>query len=231
MELKEFFAAHPKIALAFSGGVDSAYLLYAAKQLGAEVRAYYVKTAFQPQFELDDAKRLAEALHADMTVLLVDILSDTRVAANPANRCYFCKKSIFSSILHAASADGFTTLIDGTNASDDAGDRPGMQALRELKVYSPLRDCGLTKTDVRRLSKEAGLFTWNKPAYASPPASPRKRRSFRRIWRGRRRRRTTCSLWVLPIFASGRWETPQSSSFRMHSWHISWRRGNKSSPR
>lgn len=101
-----------------------------------------------------------------MTVLLVDILSDTRVAANPANRCYFCKKSIFSSILHAASADGFTTLIDGTNASDDAGDRPGMQALRELKVYSPLRDCGLTKTDVRRLSKEAGLFTWNKPAYA-----------------------------------------------------------------
>ena len=154
MELKEFFAAHPKIALAFSGGVDSAYLLYAAKQLGAEVRACYVKTAFQPQFELDDAKRLVEALHADMTVLLVDILSDTRVAANPANRCYFCKKSIFSSILHAASADGFTTLIDGTNASDDAGDRPGMQALRELKVYSPLRDC------------EAGLFTWNKPAYA-----------------------------------------------------------------
>ena len=67
MELKEFFAAHPKIALAFSGGVDSAYLLYAAKQLGAEVRAYYVKTAFQPQFELDDAKRLVEALHADMT--------------------------------------------------------------------------------------------------------------------------------------------------------------------
>ena len=106
MELKEFFAEHPKIALAFSGGVDSAYLLYAAKQLGAEVRAYYVKTAFQPQFELDDAKRLAEELHADMTVLRVDILSDPKVAANPANRCYFCKKSIFSSILHAASADG-----------------------------------------------------------------------------------------------------------------------------
>ena len=166
MELKEFFAAHPKIALAFSGGVDSAYLLYAAKQWGAEVRAYYVKTAFQPQFELDDAKRLAEELHADMTVLRVDILSDPKVAANPANRCYFCKKSIFSSILHAANADGFTTLIDGTNASDDAGDRPGMQALRELKVYSPLRDCGLTKADVRRLSKDAGLFTWNKPAYA-----------------------------------------------------------------
>lgn len=232
MELKEFFAAHPKIALAFSGGVDSAYLLYAAKQLGAEVRAYYVKTAFQPQFELDDAKRLVEALHADMTVLLVDILSDTRVAANPANRCYFCKKSIFSSILHAASADGFTTLIDGTNASDDAGDRPGMQALRELKVYSPLRDCGLTKADVRRLSKEAGLFTWNKPAYACLATRiPAETRSPRRIWRGLRRRRTTCPLWVLPIFASGRWETPQSSSFRMHSWHISWRHGNKSSPR
>ena len=108
--IKRILCSTPQIALAFSGGVDSAYLLYAAKQLGAEVRAYYVKTAFQPQFELDDAKRLVEALHADMTVLLVDILSDTRVAANPANRCYFCKKSIFSSILHAASADGFIVI-------------------------------------------------------------------------------------------------------------------------
>lgn len=166
MTLTEFFHENQKAAIAFSGGVDSAYLLYAALQSGADVRAYYVKSAFQPQFELDDARRLAETLSADMRVLDVDILADETVAANPPDRCYHCKRRIFSAIASAAAADGYTLLLDGTNASDDAGDRPGMRALRELSVRSPLRECGLTKEDVRRLSREAGLFTWDKPAYA-----------------------------------------------------------------
>ena len=166
MTLTEFFHENPKAAIAFSGGVDSAYLLYAALQSGADVRAYYVKSAFQPQFELDDARRLAETLSADMRVLDVDILADETVAANPPDRCYHCKRRIFSAIASAAAADGYTLLLDGTNASDDAGDRPGMRALRELSVRSPLRECGLTKPEIRRLSREAGLFTWDKPAYA-----------------------------------------------------------------
>ena len=166
MELTAFFRENPRAALAFSGGVDSAYLLYAAVECGAAVRAYYVKSPFQPQFELEDALRMAEYLHADMKVLEADVLSDPVVAANPADRCYFCKKHIFSAIAAAARADGFPVLMDGTNASDDAGDRPGMRALRELSVRSPLRECGLTKAEIRRLSKEAGLFTWDKPAYA-----------------------------------------------------------------
>ena len=166
MDLKEFFQAHPKAALAFSGGVDSAYLLYAAKACGCEVHAYYVHSAFQPAFELRDATRLAEEVGAPMTVLEADILSNSKVAANPADRCYHCKHALFSLLWEAARADGCTLLLDGTNASDDAGDRPGMRALRELEVRSPLRECGLTKAEVRRLSKEAGLFTWNKPAYA-----------------------------------------------------------------
>lgn len=166
MTLTEFFHENQKAAIAFSGGVDSAYLLYAALQSGADVRAYYVKSAFQPQFELDDARRLAEALSADMRVLDVDILADETVAANPPDRCYHCKRRIFSAIASAAAADGYTLLLDGTNASDDAGDRPGMRALRELSVRSPLRECGLTKPEIRRLSREAGLFTWDKPAYA-----------------------------------------------------------------
>lgn len=166
MTLTEFFHENQKAAIAFSGGVDSAYLLYAALQSGADVRAYYVKSAFQPQFELDDARRLAEALSADMRVLDVDILADETVAANPSDRCYHCKRRIFSAIASAAAADGYTLLLDGTNASDDAGDRPGMRALRELSVRSPLRECGLTKPEIRRLSREAGLFTWDKPAYA-----------------------------------------------------------------
>lgn len=166
MNLQQFFREHPKAALAFSGGVDSAYLLYAAMRCGAKVRAYYVKTAFQPEFEYQDALRLAQLLGADMVTIPVDILSCAAVTANPADRCYHCKQQIFGAIRSAALADGYDLLLDGTNASDDAADRPGMRALQELSVRSPLREAGLTKTEIRRLSKEAGLFTHDKPAYA-----------------------------------------------------------------
>lgn len=166
MTLNEFFKENPKTALAFSGGVDSSYLLYAARQAGAEVHAYYVKTAFQPEFEYEDAMGLAKQLGAQVTVLRLNALSDPQVAANPANRCYYCKQNIFGNIWRAARADGFTVLLDGTNASDHAGDRPGMKALQELQVRSPLREAGLTKAMIREKSREAGLFTWNKPAYA-----------------------------------------------------------------
>lgn len=166
MELADFFKQNPKAAVAFSGGVDSAYLLYAAVHAGADVRAYYVKSAFQPQFELKDAVCLAEQLSADMRILEVDILASETVAANPDDRCYHCKKMIFEAIARAAGEDGYTVLLDGTNASDEESDRPGMRALRELAVRSPLRECGLTKERIRSLSREAELFTWDKPAYA-----------------------------------------------------------------
>ena len=166
MDLNLFFAQNPKAALAFSGGVDSAYLLYAAKQAGANVTAYYVRTPFQPQFEYDDAVKLAQELKMPMRTIGMDVLEDPNVVANPANRCYYCKRRIFTAILEAARADGYSLILDGTNASDDASDRPGMVALRELEVRSPLRECGLTKPEIRRLSREAGLFTHDKPAYA-----------------------------------------------------------------
>ena len=166
MRLDEFFIEHPKVAVAFSGGVDSAYLLYAAKRHAAEVRAYYVKSAFQPQFELEDALRLAGELSVELSVIRVDALADENVRANPPNRCYYCKRRIFSAIREQAIRDGFEVLLDGTNASDEVSDRPGMVALQELSVLSPLRLCGLTKQEIRRLSREAGLFTWDKPAYA-----------------------------------------------------------------
>ena len=166
MNLNEFFQAHPKAALAFSGGVDSAYLLCAAVRQGADVRPYFVKSAFQPDFELEDARRLTGQLGVELTVLHVDILAEPCVAANPPERCYYCKRAIFSAILQAARQDGFVLLLDGTNASDPESSRPGMRALRELEVRSPLRECGLTKGEIRRLSREAGLFTWDKPAYA-----------------------------------------------------------------
>ena len=166
MTLNEFFSLVPKAAVAFSGGTDSAFLLWAARECGCDVRAYYVKTAFQPQFELEDARRLASELEVPMTVVEADILSVPEVAANGPQRCYHCKTALFSRLRQAAREDGYTVLLDGTNASDDAGDRPGMRALRELEVRSPLRECGLTKDEVRLRSREAGLFTWDKPAYA-----------------------------------------------------------------
>ncbi len=166
MNLEQFFINNNRVAIAFSGGADSAYLLYAAGKSGAYVKAYYVKTPFQPQFELKDAMRLAEELGAELGVLELDILQDKQVASNTSDRCYYCKRRIFAAIMEAARKDGFALLLDGTNASDDADDRPGMRALKELSVRSPLRECGLTKQRIRELSREAGLFTWEKPAYA-----------------------------------------------------------------
>lgn len=166
MTLLAFFKENPKAALGFSGGVDSSYLLYAGVQAGADIHPYYIKTAFQPQFELDDAERLCAQLGVPLTVLELDVLKNEAVTANPPDRCYYCKTALFGALSARALADGYTLLLDGTNASDDAGDRPGMRALKELHVCSPLRECGLTKAEIHRLSREAGLFTWDKPAYA-----------------------------------------------------------------
>ena len=164
--LRSWFAAHPRFVLAFSGGCDSAYLFYAAAECGADFAACYVKSAFQPEFELEDAQRLARELGREIDVIELDVLEDAQVRANPKDRCYFCKQRIFSAICERARTLGYGLVIDGTNASDDASDRPGMRALRQLQVESPLRSCGITKAEVRALSKQAGLFTWNKPAYA-----------------------------------------------------------------
>lgn len=167
MDLKEFFNMYPKVALGFSGGVDSSYLLYAAKKCGADIKPYYVKGPFQAEFELQDAVAIARFTGAEnMTILHVNALEDEKVTANDPMRCYHCKFKVFGAIKEQAAKDGYEVIIDGTNASDDLNDRTGSIALRELKVLSPLRMSGITKTAVRLLSKEAGLMTWDKPAYA-----------------------------------------------------------------
>lgn len=164
--LKDFFETNKKVALGFSGGVDSVYLLYAAKKYGADIKAYFVKTPFQPEFEYNDAVKAARQIGAELHIIDLDILSYNEVGSNPKNRCYFCKKLIFEAVCASAAKEGIELVIDGTNASDNVDDRPGMKALNELSVRSPLRECMLTKDDIRRLSKEAGLFTWDKPSYA-----------------------------------------------------------------
>lgn len=166
MNLNDFFLKYNKVALAFSGGVDSAYLLYYAKKCGADIKAYYVKSDFQPEFELNDAKKLANELNADLSIINLDVLKHDDICKNPKNRCYYCKKQIFNAIVKSALNDGYNVIIDGTNASDDAEERAGMKVLKELNILSPLRLCGLTKEQIREKSKDANLFTFDKPAYS-----------------------------------------------------------------
>ena len=166
MNLQTFLNKNPRIAVALSGGVDSSYLLYAAKTAGCDVRAYFIKSQFQPEFELQDATRLAHSLDVPLTVGTLDVLNDPNIAQNPHDRCYHCKTAIMSKLWELARRDEITVLCDGTNADDDEINRPGMRALREQGVASPLRDGGLTKADIRHLSKQAGLVTHDKPSYA-----------------------------------------------------------------
>lgn len=164
--LLTFFETHPHCALAFSGGTDSAFLFAFAVRHGFPIQAYYMRTAFQPEFEYQDACRIAQQLGAPLHVVELDVLQNSEVTQNPQNRCYFCKKTLFSNLCKEAELHGNFPVIDGTNASDDAADRPGMRALHELGVLSPLRLCGYTKQDVRRESEQLGLFTAHKPSYA-----------------------------------------------------------------
>ena len=166
MTLQEYFNANPKGALALSGGVDSAYLLHCAQAAGAQVQPYFAETQFQPAFERRDAAQLCSGLGLPLKVLALDVLADAQVRRNPPERCYYCKRKIFSAIAAAAAQDGYRLLWDGTNASDAVMDRPGMRALQELQVQSPLRLCGLTKSQIRAGAKAAGLPVWDKPAYA-----------------------------------------------------------------
>ncbi len=166
MTLQEFFAENPSVAVALSGGVDSAYLLHAASRWAQHVKAYCVASPFQPQFELDTAKALAERCSVPLEFIKLDILAVPEAAANGADRCYHCKKALFTALCHRAQQDGFSLIADGTNASDAEDDRPGMRALRELGIRSPLRECGLTKERIRALAREAGIEVWNRPAYA-----------------------------------------------------------------
>ena len=166
MKLSDFFKKNPKVAIAFSGGVDSAYLLYAASRYASDIGVYYVKSPFQPEFELKDCLSIASGLNIPVNIIELDILSDNNIITNPSNRCYYCKRKMFEAITKKAHCDGFSIILDGTNASDLDTERPGMTALKELSILSPLKLCELTKEDIRHLSKQAGLFTATKPAYA-----------------------------------------------------------------
>ncbi len=154
-------------AVAFSGGVDSTLLLRAAcDALGDRCAAVTVRSVFFPETEAAEAEALCAALGAEQLCLDADVLAVPGVRENPPERCYLCKRAILGLILETAAARGYACVVEGSNA-DDAGDyRPGARAIEELGVGNPLKDAGLTKAEIRALSRRLGLPTAKKPAMA-----------------------------------------------------------------
>ncbi|MDR1215951.1 MAG: ATP-dependent sacrificial sulfur transferase LarE [Treponema sp.] len=154
------------VAVAFSGGVDSSLLCAAAfDALGSKALAVTIVSPMLPASEAADAERIAGLIGIEHVLLRSsDIEAD--VAPNPVDRCYYCKKHEFGAIIDYAKTRAINTVLDGSNADDEGDYRPGLRAIAELGVISPLREVGLTKAEIRALSKERSLPVWDKPAFA-----------------------------------------------------------------
>jgi uncharacterized protein len=165
--LEEILLSLKSAAVAFSGGVDSTFLLQAAYDaLGGRVAAVTGRSPSFPERELEAARRFTS--ERGITHLEVDSeeLEIAGFAANPVNRCYLCKKELFAKILKVAEENGLKAVLEASNLDDEGDYRPGLRAIRELGVHSPLREAGFTKSDIRALSRDWGLPTWDKPSFA-----------------------------------------------------------------
>ncbi len=155
------------LAVAFSGGVDSTFLVKVANDvLGDKVIAVTARSSTYPEREFKEAVDFVKSIGVRQVVIVSEELDIEGFSSNPVNRCYFCKKELFTKVCDIALENNIKYVADGANI-DDLGDyRPGMQATKELNVVSPLKEAGMTKEDIRILSKEMGLPTWDKQAFA-----------------------------------------------------------------
>lgn len=155
------------VAIAFSGGVDSTFLLKAAHDvLGDKVIAVTASSYSFPERELKEAKEFCKKEHIRQIIINSDELAIDGFRNNPKNRCYLCKRELFQKIISVAKENGINCVAEGSNTDDNGDYRPGLQAVAELNVKSPLRACDLSKEDIRRLSKQLQLPTWNKQSFA-----------------------------------------------------------------
>lgn len=163
--LEDVLSPHGLVALAYSGGVDSSFLAWLIRHvMRKELVVFLVTSPFISQRERSGALRVAEEIGLQPEEIVLDVLSIPSVRKNPVERCYFCKREIMSRIKRRAQELECVALLDGTNAGDRKGYRPGHKALHELGVLSPLAVAGLEKAEIRELSRLAGLSTWNKPS-------------------------------------------------------------------
>jgi len=154
--------------VAFSGGVDSSFLLKVASEVleKDKVLAVSAKSETYPKEELECAREIAREFGVDHLIIESEELKIPQFAMNPTDRCYYCKAELFQKLKDVAKKRGLNFVIDGTNYGDMADYRPGMKALRELGIRSPLKEAMMTKEDIRYFSRKMGLKTWNKPSFA-----------------------------------------------------------------
>lgn len=166
-ELKKYIASFESVAIAFSSGVDSTFLLYAAKEvLGDKVIAVTASSCSFPERELNEAKEYCEKMGIRHFVINSEELEIEGFSHNPKNRCYLCKKELFEKITAVADKQGINEVAEGSNLDDNGDYRPGLQAIKELGIKSPLRHVGFTKQEIRDLSEYFNIPTWNKQSFA-----------------------------------------------------------------